>query len=408
MFYIRGKTPREFPSLSRAVFAIEHSADQSLYMLARSDSRMLHEFITLNRDEIIARCRAKVASRSIPPPTPAEIDHGVPLFLNQLVGALNPNAAARPANGSHREINDSAGRHGHDLLLQGLSVSQVVHDYGDICQSITELALETAVPITTEDFHTLNRCLDDAIAGAVTEYGRERIEETVAEESARGNERLGFLAHELRNVLHTATLAFEILKTGNVGITGSTGALLQRSLRGLDALIGRSLAEVRLSQSTQNRQRFLVNGFIGDLALSAKLESDAKGVGLTVLHVQEDVAIEADRQVLGAVVMNVLQNSFKFTRPHTTVVLRVRADSHRVLIEVEDECGGLPDGAADDLFRTYEQRGTDRTGIGLGLAFCRWAVEANGGRIYATNLPGIGCIFTIDLPRTSVHSLVAL
>jgi signal transduction histidine kinase len=368
---------------------------------------MLHEFITLNREEIITRCRAKVAARSVPPPTTAEIDHGVPMFLDQLVAALSPGVTTKTEIKTDLEINTSAVQHGHDLLRQGLTVSQVVHDYGDICQSITELALDTGVPISIEDFHTLNRCLDDAIAGAVTEYGRERIQATLAEETARGSERLGFLAHELRNVLNTATLAFEILKTGNVGITGSTGALLHRSLRGLDALIGRSLAEVRLSQNIQHRQRFLVGGFIEDLTQSARLESDARGIAFEVLPIDEDVAIEGDRQILGAVVINLLQNSFKFTRPHTKVALRIRASSDRVLIEVEDECGGLP-GSVDDLFRSFEQRGADRTGIGLGLAFCRWAVEANGGQIYARNIPDTGCVFTIELPRVAVHSLAAL
>jgi signal transduction histidine kinase len=369
---------------------------------------MLHDFIAMNREEIIARCRTKVGMRAVPPPTPAEIDHGVPVFLDQLVGALKPGATANMKLDTNLEINSSAVQHGHDMLLQGLTVSHVVHDYGDICQAITELAVETAVPITTEDFHTLNRCLDDAIAGAVTEYGRERIQATVAEEASRGSERLGFLAHELRNVLHTATLAFEILKTGNVGITGSTGALLQRSLRGLDSLIGRSLAEVRLSQCNLHRQRFLVGAFIEDLTLSARLESDARGVALSVFPVANGIAVDADRQILGAVVMNVLQNSFKFTRPHTMVSLRVRSDPERVLIEVEDECGGLPAGTDVDLFRSFEQHGADRTGVGLGLAFCRWAVEANDGQIYARNMPGTGCVFTIDLPRVASRTLASL
>ena len=95
---------------------------------------MLHEFITLNRDAIIWRCRAKVARRSIPAPSEAEINHGVPLFLDQLIDAL------RSGETSHLEIDRSAGHHGHDLLLKGFTVSQVVHDYGDVCQTITELA----------------------------------------------------------------------------------------------------------------------------------------------------------------------------------------------------------------------------------------------------------------------------
>ena len=172
---------------------------------------MLHEFVTANRDEIIGRCRAKVASRSIPPPTAAEIDHGVPLFLGQLVDALRLGLSSSP------EIGRSAILHGHDLLIRGFTVSQVVHDYGDVCQSITELAMEMGAPIGTDDFRLLNACLDDAMAGAVTQYGRERQQSTIDGESARENERLGFFAHELRNLIQTALVAFEVVKSGNVG-----------------------------------------------------------------------------------------------------------------------------------------------------------------------------------------------
>ena len=130
---------------------------------------MLHDFIAAHRDEIIRRCRAKVATRSIPPPTKAEIDHGVPVFLDQLTDEL------RFGLMSSTEISKSAIKHGHDLLLQGFTVSQVVHDYGDVCQAITELAVEKNAPISTDDFRTLNRCLDDAIAGAVTDYAEREI-----------------------------------------------------------------------------------------------------------------------------------------------------------------------------------------------------------------------------------------
>ena len=109
------------------------------------------DFIAEHRDEIIRRCRAKVATRSVPPPTEAEIDHGVPLFLDQLVDALRLGLSSSP------EIGSSAVLHGHDLLRQGFTVSQVVHDYGDVCQSITELAMETNAPISTDDFRRVER-----------------------------------------------------------------------------------------------------------------------------------------------------------------------------------------------------------------------------------------------------------
>lgn len=357
---------------------------------------MLHDFIAEHRDEIIIRCRAKVATRSVPPPTNAEIDHGVPVFLDQLRNALRLGETTSP------DINGSAVKHGHELLVQGFTVSQVVYDYGDVCQAITELAVELNAPISTDDFRTLNRCLDDAIAGAVTEYGRERNQSGIDGESARGSERLGFLAHELRNLLNTALMAFAVLKTGNVGVAGSTGTVLHRSLMASHALITRSLAEVRLTQGVQRRERFLVSGFIDEIASTATLDANARAVRLIVMPVEDGVAIEADRQVLAAVVGNLLQNAFKFTRPQTTVTLRAGASEDRVLIEIQDECGGLPSGNVDELFRSFEQRSADRTGVGLRLAFSRWGAEANDGRIYARNLPDSGCVFTVDLPRLPV------
>jgi signal transduction histidine kinase len=106
------------------------------------------------------------------------------------------------------------------------------------------------------------------------------------------------------------------------------------------------------------------------------------------------------------VVNNLLQNAFKFTRQRSTVTLRVSAGSERVLIEVLDECNGLPSSKVSELFRPFEQRGADRTGAGLGLAFSRWGADAHNGRIYARNLPNRGCVFTLDLPRVPEPSFL--
>jgi hypothetical protein len=191
----------------------------------------LHEFIRGNREELIRRCRAKVAQRSAPPPTEAEIDSGVPLFLDQLVEEL------RHGPSKTHEISTSAVRHGGDLLLQGFTIGQVVHDYGDVCQSVTDLAVELAAPISNDDFRTLNRCLDDAIAGAVTEYAR-------AQDVARNGE-----SDELRSLTNTAITAFEVLQTGSVGIAGRTGGLVLRSLLGIRALMDRPVAKIAGSKS---------------------------------------------------------------------------------------------------------------------------------------------------------------
>ena len=353
---------------------------------------MLHEFVAQNREELIQRCRVKVAARSVPPPTPAELAYGVPRFLDQLVEML------RDPKGSTSDLDLSAAHHGRELRLQGFTVSQVVHDYGDVCQSITDLAMEQEAPISVDDFRTLNRCLDDAIASAVTEYGHgtRAMRDLAATEE---DQRFGFLAHEVRNLVHTASMAFEVLRTGNVGAAGSTGAVLKRSLSGLTDLIDRSVAEVRLRHSVQERVDFVVADLIDELSPSAAMEATARGLQLTMHSGEPGLSLHADRQIVSAVVVNLLQNAFKFTRPQSRVALTVTASRDNVQISVADECGGLPEGDLDVLLRPFEQRSANRTGLGLGLAFSRWGAEVNDGRMAIRNLPDHGCVFTLELPR---------
>jgi hypothetical protein len=203
---------------------------------------MLDDFIGKNRDELIDRCRAKVKARSSPPPTNAEIEHGVPMFLDQLVLEL------RNGQSKTDDSSKSAVKHGHDLLLQGFTIGQVVHDYGDVCQAVTDLAVEKTAPISPSDFRTLNRCLDNAIAGAVTEYAREQ-------DVTRAGE-----AYQLQNLTETAITAFEVLQSGNVGVGGSTGAVVHRSLMAIRAaLVDRAAVEgvppVRADQPTPVRSK---------------------------------------------------------------------------------------------------------------------------------------------------------
>jgi signal transduction histidine kinase len=350
---------------------------------------MLHEFITSNRVEIIARCRAKISSRPAPRATDAELEYGVPLFLTQLCETLQLVGGSNPA------ILDTATRHAGDLLARGFSVAQVVQDYGGVCQAITELVGETQVEITAGEFQALNACLDEAIAGAVTEYARLREHE--------GTERMGRLAHELRNHLNSALLSYEMLKMGTVGIVSSTGAVLGRSLVGLRGLIDRELAEVRLGAGIYQRETIVVFDLIEDLEVAASMEANARGLQFSIVGLPRDVTVEADRPIVEAVVANLLQNAFKFTRPHGHITLRARVASDRVLIDVEDQCGGLPPGKVDELFRPFEQRAVDRRGLGLGLEICARGARVNGGVIRVVDHPGIGCVFTLDLPLTGAR-----
>jgi signal transduction histidine kinase len=352
---------------------------------------MLHEFLAFNRAAIIGRTRAKVAARPAPRPTEDELLNGIPLFLDQLIDTLRPSHVPSDA------IAQAATEHGRNLLRRGFTVAQVVHDYGGVCQAVTELADETNASISPAEFQTFNRCLDDAIAQAVTEYGQQR-ERSIAED---GRARSGELAHELRNALASAMLAFETINTGSVGPRGSTASLLGRSLRRLGNLVDSSVAQTRLEAGIRTPERISVREFIEEVEVGAAMEASARGFTLSVVYVEVGVHVQVDRQLLAAAVSNLLQNAFKFSRPKAHILLRTSTTADRVSIDVEDECGGLPPGKAEELFRRFEQRGRDRTGLGLGLSISRRSVEADGGLIHVRDKPGVGCVFTIDLPRLS-------
>ena len=350
---------------------------------------MLHEFVTANRAAIIAGCRARIASRPVPRPTDRELEYGVPLFLDQLALALRVALEVNPRQS--QQIAESAALHGNELLHSGFTIGQVVRDYGGICQTITEMAIEMEASITAREFQTLNLCLDDAIAGAVTEYGRVRERE--------GAERTGYHAHEMRNLLNSAFLAINVLQTGTVGLSGSTGGVLTRSLMGMRNLIDHELAEVRLGAGVHHRETVVVRELIEDVEVAASLDASARGLQFAVVSIANDVTIHVDRQILASVVANLLQNAFKFTRTGGLVTLRARATSDLVFIDVEDQCGGLPPGKIDEMFRPFEQHGPDRTGLGLGLGICHRGARINGGALRMLNHSGTGCTFTVELPR---------
>jgi signal transduction histidine kinase len=353
----------------------------------------LYDFITSDKNEILSLARAKIMARKWPTVSAMELEHGLPLFLSQLTETLRLRSSSEPF--SSTAIGNSAGKHGGEALAKNFSVAQLVHDYGDLCQAITEAAVVKQVEISAKDFQTLNACLDDAIAGAVTEFSRQR-EEALGEGEA---ERLGYLTHELRNSLSTAMLSFAAVKSGRVAVAGSTGAIVERSLANMRDLLDTTISEVRLAAGDQEPKRMSVGRFMHEMEGAASLQAAQREMNVTFGDVPADLMVNADAQLLSSALFNLLQNAFKYSVAHGHVTVRTACANAVVSLEVEDECGGLPQGNAEALFTPFgARRGQDRTGLGLGLNISRKAVKSFGGDITVRNLPGKGCIFTIEMP----------
>jgi CheY-like chemotaxis protein len=203
----------------------------------------------------------------------------------------------------------------------------------------------------------------------------------------------------MRNVTNTSILTFGSIQRGTVSAQGSTGTVHARSLQRMIGLIDRSLADVRLESGMQNVERVAVQDVLEEVEIGAAMVARELGLNFEVAAVDSSVVVEADRQILAAAIANLVQNALKFTRPATTVKLGATTTTDRVLISVEDECGGLPPGKVEHLLRPFMQRSRDRTGLGLGLAICLKAAKAMGGALRIGDLPGKGCVFTLDLPK---------
>jgi hypothetical protein len=229
---------------------------------------MLYEFVTTYRQAIIDKARKKVTARSNPPASATELESGVPFFLAYLATTLQSEANHTSVEAT--VANAGGTQHGRNLLALGFTLSQVVHDYGDICQAVTELAVELKAPISGEEFQTLNRLLDIAIADAVTEHARLTAESSITEEL----ERSGMVAHEVRGMLNTALFAFEALQRGTVAIHGSTASLLGRSLMNLRDFVDSTLSVVRLEGHHERRQRIGVTTFLDEILVASRLHAE--------------------------------------------------------------------------------------------------------------------------------------
>lgn len=120
---------------------------------------MLQEFLHTHRAPLIELCRQKVLVRRAPQANDVTMEHGIPLFLDQVIRTLRleqtadpmqSRAVSGPANGIHTrtsEIGGTAAQHGLELWQQGFTIDQVVHDYGDLCQAVTEAAFAEGASI---------------------------------------------------------------------------------------------------------------------------------------------------------------------------------------------------------------------------------------------------------------------
>jgi hypothetical protein len=257
---------------------------------------MLYDFLTTHRAELIHHCTERVAKRYAPARPPQAVEHGVPLFLKQLVHTLEDEGLTTTRTESEpnpspvdTDIGRAATLNGAELLRLGFTVDQVVHHYGDVCQAITESAVRNGSPINTDEFRTLNRCLDEAIADAVTSFVDETENATLGQ-ATHLDDRMGALAEAQRRLIDTSLQTLAAIQSGQLAAKGATAAALVKTLEELRGLVDHTLPEIRLISGVTRPPA----SFLRALHLAA---DDPKRASFRVLTLDEFNALTSAEQV---------------------------------------------------------------------------------------------------------------
>jgi len=348
----------------------------------------LHDFMATNRQEILNVSRAALRDGVAPR---IDVDTDLEIFFDEVYRALRRSAGCRDSESPLPGKSEAAARIGLAPQRAGVEPAKVPLIFGVIANAIGAVGDRHDLSIGAEEYRVFNQCIDAGVAASIENYWdaeKQRQKDALTES-------YGYLAHELRSALGNAALAFKLLRTGEVSVMGRTANVLGNNLSRMESLIARTLGSVQLeAERAPQLRRVRVAPVLRQLQASSVPE---RAIAV-VLQLDESLFIMADELLFTSAVSNLLHNALKFTCTGGRVTLRSYTEADEVRVEVEDECGGLPDCDVASLFQPFVSSKQHPGGVGLGLAITKTAVEAMNGSITVFSQPGLGCTFQLQFP----------
>ena len=348
------------------------------------------DFLKQNRDALLAKGEEKVCESlpTVASLTTEQLRDSLGLLLDEILESLEPGRGRL----SDRESSPIARGHGAQRQVLNTAIADLVREYYLFLESAAELASDERTSLGPAGLLAFTKALFSATADAVAEYVRRQEQQ----QRQADFEYFAFVAHELRNPLSSTKLAWELLVRKRE-IDPRRVEVINRGLGRLAELIDNSITRSRIGTGVEvRREPVAVDELVSEAQDDSTIDAETKNI--RVVAAASGHVVAADHRLLRSALTNLLRNAIKFTREGGQVAVRSRLAEGRVLIDVEDECGGLPPDRAEWLFAAFEQAGRDRSGFGLGLAISKQAIEAHGGTLSVKDVPGKGCVFTIDLP----------
>jgi signal transduction histidine kinase len=378
--------PRHLPAARYASILTPYGGSPSVSQLGNFIGSEREHITQRWTDQLFATTASESLSRE------AVIDR-LGEFLDELSEALRREQRF-PQHTDTTITSPTATGHGKQRFELGYDIATVIREYGTLRDVLFQLLDERGVTPSALELRVLSKYLHSAIADAATQYALERDEQL----REQASQHMSFLAHELRNPLASARLALATLERQGLLPKARHVEIINRSLGQVSDLIDDALTEIRLrSVRPSQLEPVDVAELLRQLTDESAVDAETRGLQLKI-EAPAGLRVIADRKMLHSALSNLVRNAVKFSREGGSIRVRARESAKRVLLEVEDECGGLPDGKVQSLFDPFVQVGKDRSGFGLGLAIAKQATEAHGGQLRVHNLPGKGCIFVLDMP----------
>ncbi|MBL8044964.1 MAG: GAF domain-containing protein [Anaerolineales bacterium] len=219
------------------------------------------------------------------------------------------------------------------------------------------------------------------------------------------NDLISMIFHDLRSPLGNILSSLDVVQASIPEDSETEQMLLKiatrsamRMSRMVDSLL--DLRRLEAGQVNLNREQTDVGVLVGDAIEQVSPVAEGKGIEL-----RKDISprlpmIDIDADMIRRVIINLIENAVKYTPSGTTVTTAARAGATELTFSVKDNGPGIPPAEQQRIFSKFTRLRHEAApkGLGLGLAFCKFAVEAHGGRIWVESQLGQGANFSFTMP----------
>ncbi|WP_228895504.1 two-component regulator propeller domain-containing protein [Pseudoduganella aquatica] len=337
-----------------------------------------------------------------------------PLIVNdRVVGVLSVQSKETHAYRQvHLDMLQTLAAHAAVSLDNALAYQRLEETLQELRETQVELMQQQAkVRLHTEELALANRALQDNEERL--RYAKRKAEDATRQKS----EFLANMSHEMRTPL-AGVIGMQGFALRDATLQDVTREQIERAQVNAQALLGiindlLDFSKIEAGKLSIENIDFALAGMVQNVAALFDEQAAAYSVGFSVeLDENLPVYVLGDPTRLRQVLVNLVGNAFKFTQ-RGEVRLRVerlpapqpapaRPGDNLIRFTVEDTGIGIPADAMPRLFQKFEQADTTTTrrygGTGLGLAICRQLVELMGGEIRVASTPGVGSVFTFELP----------